>query len=74
MILGMRPLALQRAESQFVIGTVCRRLVEEFPDTPILTVHDSVMTTPPHVDVVVRVIRDEFDRLGVQPTLRVEEC
>src|SRR5262245_48364739 len=46
------PLALQQAESRFVIGTVCRRLTEESPGTPILTIHDSVMTTPPHAETV----------------------
>jgi hypothetical protein len=67
------PLALQRTESQFVIGTVCRRLVEEFPITPVLTIHDSILTTPYHAETALRVMREEFARLGIRPTLRVED-
>src|SRR5690349_17680546 len=52
------PLALQRTESRFVIGTVCKRIVQESPDTPLLTIHDSVMTTPAHAAFVERVMRE----------------
>jgi len=39
-----------------------------------VTIHDSVMTTPPHVETVVRVIQEEFARIGVNVQFRVEDC
>jgi hypothetical protein len=39
---------LQRAESSVMIHRVCRRLMDEHPDTPVLTIHDSISTTPTH--------------------------
>ena len=66
------PLALQRAESEFVIGTVCKRILKDSPSTPIWTIHDSIMTTASKGDFVSQVMQEEFARLGVHPRLRVE--
>lgn len=67
------PLALQRAESDFVIGTVCRRILNESPETPLWTIHDSVMTTTSRAEFVRQVMEEEFARPGVHPRLRIEE-
>ena len=66
------PLALQRAESQFVIGTVCKRILKESPDTPLWTIHDSILTTTSNSEFVQKVMEAEFAKLGVHPRLRVE--
>jgi hypothetical protein len=63
---------MQNIESNFVINTVCRRLMKEHPDTPVLTIHDCILTTPPHVDAITGVMREEFARLGLSPTLKVK--
>lgn len=62
--------ALQRTESQFVIHTVCNRLMRDHPDLPVLTIHDSILTSDP---VLVRnIMAHEFWKLGLMPQLRVE--
>ena len=63
---------MQERESRFVIGAVCGRLMEHHPDVPVVTVHDSILTTPPHVRTVHRVMMEEFARLGVRPSIKVE--
>ncbi|WP_145944184.1 hypothetical protein [Fuerstiella marisgermanici] len=61
---------LQNVESDFVINTVCRRLMMERPEIPVFTIHDSIMTTPEHVEYVNRVFQDEFGDLGITPKLQ----
>jgi hypothetical protein len=61
---------MQRAEAEFMLGTVCKRLFEYHPDVPVVTVHDSISTTPEHVALVERVVLEEFTRIGINPTLK----
>lgn len=63
------PRLMQHVEANFVINTVCRRLMDKFPDAPVVTIHDSLLTTPPHADTIRRVMLEEFDRIGLAPTL-----
>lgn len=63
---------MQQRESRYMIGQVCTRLMEHHPEIPLLTIHDSILTTPEHMPTVQRVMTEEFARLGVEPTLRVE--
>ena len=67
------PREMQRRESALVIGVVVGRLAREFPSIPIITIHDSIMTTPEHVDTILRLLFVAFAALGVTPTLRVED-
>ncbi|MCG3147935.1 MAG: hypothetical protein PCFJNLEI_01376 [Verrucomicrobiae bacterium] len=71
---GYRDLAcqMQRAESRLMIEGVCGRLMRTHPDCPLVTIHDSIMTTPAWVEIVRGAILEEFDRIGIQPTLHVE--
>lgn len=63
---------MQQRESRYMIGQVCRRLMEYHPEIPILTIHDSILTHPEYMPTVQRLMTEEFLRLGVQPALRVE--
>jgi hypothetical protein len=70
---GYRELSreMQRQESKLMIEGVCGRLMNEFPDCPLVTVHDSILTTEPWVETVAGTIKDEFGRKGLQPTLHI---
>lgn len=60
------PQLMQRIESYVIIENVCERLRQEYPDTPVVTVHDAIFTTPSHVETVRQVIREVFGEvLGV---------
>lgn len=78
---------LQNYEATIMIHRVCRRIRRERPALPIYTIHDSIMVMPdawplavdkskrvidPNVAYVQRVILDEFSRLEVTPTLKIE--
>jgi hypothetical protein len=62
--------ALQRAESRFVIGTICQRIMADRPDLPIVTVHDSILSTDP--DYVADIITHEGWRHGLVPSLTIK--
>lgn len=60
------PQLMQRIESYVLIENVCDRLMREYPELPIVTVHDAVFTIPSDVETVRRVIREVFaELLGV---------
>lgn len=63
------PRLMQNIEANFMINTVCRRLMKEMPEAPVLTIHDSILTTEPFVEPIRAVIGEEFSRLGLSPTL-----
>jgi len=63
---------MQRAESKFVIDIVCRRLMEHHPEIPVITIHDSIMTTKEHAAMVKRIMAEEFQRMGIKATVRTD--
>ena len=63
---------LQNLEARIFIGRICQRLTTETPEIPVLTVHDSIMTTSGHFDTVKVVALEEFARLGLRPTFQRE--
>lgn len=67
------PCAMQRRESSLMIRTVIQRLAQEHPEVPVVTIHDSILTTREHVELVKNYIRDAFQSFGVHPLLREEE-
>ncbi len=70
---AMLPRKIQRMESDFVIKTVCGRLMREYPHVFIATIHDSILTTPEHVETVRGVMMEEFEAIGVCPQLKIED-
>jgi len=63
---------MQRLESKLVIERTCGQLMEEHPDQPLLTIHDSILTTPDHADKVIEVLRSQFLLVKLNCKLKVE--
>ncbi len=61
---------MQQEESGMMIGAVVRRLMEHHPAVPFYTVHDSITTVEEHGDLVGRVLKEEYQRAGLHPTLK----
>ncbi len=62
---------LQRFESKLMIDGVCGSLAIERPDVPLLTVHDSIITTVDHAELVKERIGEVWERYGRRPRLKV---
>ena len=62
---------LQKLEGEFVIDLVCSRLKEEHAEIPLLTIHDSIVTTIGNESTVETVLHEEFERIGM--SARVEQ-
>ncbi|MFP6762955.1 MAG: hypothetical protein VB858_05035, partial [Planctomycetaceae bacterium] len=58
---------MQNEESRLFIGRICNRIQIQQPDIALITIHDSLLTTPEHMNFVESVARSEFARLGVRP-------
>jgi len=63
---------MQRAESRLMIEGVCGSLMEQNPTIPLVTIHDSIMTTQMYVSTVAATIVQEFGTVGIQPTVRTK--
>jgi hypothetical protein len=64
---------MQNYEATVFIYNICNRIRAERPELVLFTIHDSILTVPSEVEYVASVIRDEFRRLGITPTLKREE-
>ena len=65
--------AMQRLESKIIIGGVVGKLARDRSYVPFLTIHDSLLVLPEHVELTTWLIRDEFEQLGVTPTITAKE-
>ena len=61
---------MQLLESSLIIGRICRRIMDESPETTVITLHDQLLTTPHCVEYVERVMREEFEQVGLKPTFK----
>lgn len=61
---------MQKAELSLVVDGLCKRILEERPETFILTIHDSLLVEPQDTLWVETCFMDEFQKLGVTPTIR----
>jgi hypothetical protein len=55
-----------------MIDGVGAKLAAEYPEIPVLSIHDSYLTPQQHVGTVKQLIYDEFAKLGITPTLGEE--
>ena len=63
---------LQQVESNFMIDGVVGRCMREYPEMPVFTIHDSIMTTEEYVETLQNIMLEEFAKLGVRPKLHIE--
>ena len=69
----MLPRLLQYAESQLFLNLISKRISREFPNAPILTIHDSIATTLKYKENVFKIIEEELTaNIGFKPTLSVD--
>lgn len=63
---------MQRKESKLIITKICGRIMREYPDMFMGTIHDSILTTLEHVPAIKKVMSEEFAKIGLSPTIRIE--
>jgi hypothetical protein len=66
------PQQLQRVEAGLVVHAVCTRLMHESPHVPVLTVHDSVLTTREHEPLVRKLLKEECLSLGCDISIKAK--
>jgi hypothetical protein len=64
---------LQQIESYIFTQRIALRLTTDHPTIPFWTIHDSLVTTKTHIELVEKIVRDELlDCIGLPPTLKRE--
>jgi hypothetical protein len=66
------PRLMQRLESSIIINGVAQRVMVELPQAPLFTIHDSILTTEEFCLPIVAIMRQQFARIGVSPTVHVD--
>jgi hypothetical protein len=65
---------LQRIEAVAVLDIICKEIAQEWPQIPLITVHDCILTTPENVDLVKEYFSRRLHQLiGVRPQLEVKK-
>ena len=64
----------QGLESRIVLDNIVPRITEFNPEIPIYTIHDCIMTTEQHTEVVRRIMKNTFEEfLYVAPMIKIED-
>jgi hypothetical protein len=67
---GELPRRMQTVESYVCVWRACSRIIAEFPDAPLLTLHDCLLSDAGHVGAFAEVLADEYRAVfGVAPRL-----
>jgi hypothetical protein len=61
---------LQRAESAIVIHKACETLRLEYPQMPLITIHDSIGTTAEYLPQLKKAFQNAFTGLGINPSFK----
>lgn len=65
---------LQRVESEMVLDVICQQFNEIYPNIPMFTIHDSIITTVQNVMLLKQFMQNAFmNQFGHSPKLK-EEC
>lgn len=65
---------LQRLEAELILDKVCKRINKAYPNIPIFTIHDSIVTTEEYIPIVTNFMRKIMKiNIGASPVLKIEE-
>ncbi len=65
---------MTKVEADLMINGVCLRLIQEHPDVWFTPIHDAIATTEEHVELVREIIMQEFAKINLKPTLKIDKC
>ena len=61
---------LQRIESFIIIEVICKRVSKEYPELPIFTIHDCIVTLKGKEEILIQIINEEMIKMiGIAPKL-----
>lgn len=67
------PRLLQLIESNLIIDIISYRIAKEYPEAPLYTIHDSIVTTQQYQDKVRIIMEEELElHIGHKPSLSIE--
>lgn len=71
---GLFPTILQAVEAKLILEHCCKKISEQYPNLPLLTVHDSVACDVTYLEPVKSIIESSImDDVGFKPGLKIEQ-
>jgi hypothetical protein len=68
----LAPILLQRIEAYIVLDVIIPNLITQNPDIPLLTLHDSIISIEPNIDIIKSEMESTLlNYIGAKPTLDV---
>jgi hypothetical protein len=67
------PILLQQIESFIFLKILTKKLAKKYPNMPLFTIHDSIVTTTKYCETVKNFMHEELTKLiGIPPILKVD--
>jgi hypothetical protein len=64
---------LQKREANIFIHTIAKRIISEYPDMVIYTIHDAIVCEDgPDVEIVEKIVKEELNKVFTNPKLKKE--
>ncbi len=69
------PKVLQHLEADCIIDYTCKKIAKEFPNIPLFTIHDSIITTDSNFDLVNTKVKEYITDYceGLTPKLKKDD-
>lgn len=62
---------LQHVEAEGVLDICCKRISRELPEAPLITIHDSILTTDDYKELVRQIMIEELTKfVGLAPQIK----
>ena len=62
----------QRFEAETIVDDAGRYLMQHHPDEPVATIHDALLCRQSFAATAQQIIKSQFERFGVSPTVKIE--
>jgi len=62
----------QRFEAETIVDDVGRYLMQNHPDEPVATIHDAILCRQTFSKTAQQIIKTQFERFGVSPSVKIE--
>ena len=65
---------LQNLEAEIILEDICKKIAFKYPEAPIFTIHDSIVTTNKYLQAIKQIMEEVLiERVGYPPVLTIEK-
>ena len=65
---------MQNLEAEIILEDICKKIAFKYPEAPIFTIHDSIVTTNKYLQAIKQIMEEVLiERVGYPPVLTIEK-